>query len=426
MESIALDIYESAAVGAVVLALGMLVVSRSPALRRYCIPAPVVGGLVFMLASCALHEAGVLEIEFDDTLQKVFMTAFFCSVGFMASFELLRRGGRDLVLLLAVAGGLVIAQDLLGCGLASVLGLDSRLGLAMGSIGLVGGHGTAGSFGPLMEDDFGVANAEAVAIATATLGLAVAGFVGGPLARRRVEAGNLRPDEDDVETEEEIENSEEGTTEHGFLIALMLLAIAIGIGVVIDEALDATGITVPTYLGAMVAALVFRNVADKTQRKLPMREISTLGAICLQMFLAMVLMGTQLWTLEEIAGSMAVVLGLQLVVTSLFCYFVAFRAMGGGYDGAVAVTALAGFGLGATPNAVANMNSLFDRYGRSPRMALVVPLVGSVFLDIVNMAVILTMLNILRWLPLNTAVGSDVAWTLVWRRGSFSLPRAAP
>jgi ESS family glutamate:Na+ symporter len=388
------DVYQTALMGALALALGILMVRHSKLLRKYCIPAAVTGGLVFAIVACLFYEADVAEVSFDETLKNVFMMAFFCSVGFMASIKMLKKGGRLVLLLLALVGVLIVLQDVIGVGLSVALGMDSRMGLALGSISLVGGHGTAASFGPDLVDVYGVANADTVAIAAATFGLAISGFIGGPLAKRRIEKGNLRPDPDDQDLAEEDERPQE-IDANRFLYALMLICIGVGAGSYIVAAIKEGGLTLPVYLGAMLVAMLIRNVADWKGIELPLKEINTLGWISLSMFLSIALMVTQLWTLGDLAGKMLIILLIQTAVVALYAYYVVFNTTGKDYESAALVTATTGFSLGATPNAMANMEALFDKYGVAPKAYFAVPLVGSVFIDLLNAVAITVFLNVL-------------------------------
>lgn len=389
-----LDLYQTAALGAAVLSFGILAVKKSALLKRFCIPAAVVGGLTFALVNLTLHSADIAEFDFDETMKDVFMMVFFCSVGFMASFRMLKSGGKTVIVLLGLVSVLIIIQDTVGPALCTLLGLEPKLGLAMGSISLIGGHGTAASYGEQLVNDFNIDGADTVAIAAATFGLAFSGFIGGPLAKKRVEQYSLRPDSVDRSLVKEDEKKVE-IDNNKFLLALILMVLCIGIGTYIVAGIKEHGITLPSYLGAMLMALLVRNIADKKGYDLPLKEINTLGWISLSMFLAMALMVTKLWQLADLAGDMAIILIVQAVVVALFAYYVVFKATGSNYESAALVTAVCGFGLGATPNAVANMEALFDKYGVAPRAYFAVPLVGSVFIDLVNTAFLTLFLNII-------------------------------
>jgi glutamate:Na+ symporter, ESS family len=393
-----LDMYQTAAVAALVLALGILLVKRSGTLRKYCIPAAVVGGLIFAFLHLVLYTAGIMEFVFDTTLQTLFMITFFCSIGFMASFRMLKSGGKLVLILLAAAAILALCQDIIGVLLSSVLGLDDRLGLAMGSISLIGGHGTAAAFGPLLEDTYGVQGATVVAIAAATFGLMISGFVGGPLARKRVEKNNLRPSEEDMKEVQGFERHDAcglQIDQNRFLIALILIAITIGAGTVIYGGLADLGVTLPIYIGAMLIAVLVRNGADVSKKEIPSKEIEILGWVSLSMFLAMALTNLKLWQISDLAAPMFLILAVQVAFVAIFAYYFIFRVTGKNYESAAMVTATSGFGLGTTSNAMVNMDALFERYGIAPKAYFVVPLVGSVFIDIINIAIITGFLYLL-------------------------------
>jgi len=395
---IELDMYQTAGMGALALVLGMLLVKQFSLLRKYCIPAAVIGGLTFSITHLMLYSAGVMEFVFDTTLQTLFMIAFFCSIGFMASFRMLKSGGKLVIILLLSAAVLAFSQDIIGVVLSITMGIDDRLGLAMGSISLIGGHGTAAAFGPLMENTYGVQGATAVAIASATFGLVLGGVIGGPLAKKRVEENNLRPSNELVEEVREYGKHEAcgpQIDQNRFLKALVLIAIAIGAGTLIYDGLNGLGITLPIYIGAMLVAVLFRNSMDKLKWDTPSKEIETFGWVSLAMFLSMALMNMKLWQIADLAAPMLIILFVQVVFVALFAYYFIFRVTGRNYDSAAMVTATSGFGLGTTSNAMANMDALFERYGVAPKAYFVVPLVGSVFIDLINIGIITGFLFIL-------------------------------
>ena len=289
MEAVTFDIFQSAAVAAVILVVGLYLVKRSETLRRFCIPAAVVGGLLFAVLSLILYSSDVVEFHFDETLKNVFMMAFFCSVGFMASARMLKAGGRMVVILLLLLTVLIVLQDVIGTVMARVFGLDPMLGLCLGSVSLIGGHGTAAAYGTMFVKDYGVVGADTVAIAAATFGLAFSSLIGGPLAGRLVKRNSLVPEESEMELVSE-EEADVRITDNGFLRALILIVICVGFGTYIVSALSDLGINLPTYLGAMLLAMLIRNICDVKGVELPLREISTLGTISLSMFLVMALM----------------------------------------------------------------------------------------------------------------------------------------
>ena len=396
MYAIQLDMYQAAAVAALVLLLGRFLVRNLDLLRRYCIPEPVAGGVVFALAHLALRQAGILEISFDSTLQTFFMVVFFCSVGFTACFRLLKKGGLQVLLFLGIAVMMCVLQNGLGAFIASAFGLDPRLGLATGSIPLVGGHGTAASFGPLLEKA-GVSGASAVAIASATFGLVAGCVIGGPTAVSRIRQKNLHSFETATGSNEVVVDKNEvtGAIDSGrFLNAALCLALAIGAGTVVSAWLNKV-FTFPIYIGAMLVAAFIRNTTDMAGKEIPMEEISTIGSFSLSLFLGLAMMGLKLWELADLAVPMVVMLVAQTVLMMVYAYFVVFNLLGKNYDAAVMTSGFCGFGMGATPNAMANMQAITQKYGPAPTAYFVVPLVGSLFIDFMNTIIITSFLNLL-------------------------------
>lgn len=396
MYAIQLDMYQAAAVAALVLLLGRFLVRNLDLLRRYCIPEPVAGGVVFALAHLVLRQAGILEISFDSTLQTFFMVVFFCSVGFTACFRLLKKGGLQVLLFLGIAVMMCVLQNGLGTFIASAFGLDPRLGLATGSIPMVGGHGTAASFGPLLEKA-GVSGASAVAIASATFGLVAGCVIGGPTAVSRIRQKNLHSFETATGSNEVVVDKNEvtGAIDSGrFLNAALCLALAIGAGTVVSAWLNKV-FTFPIYIGAMLVAAFIRNTTDMAGKEIPMEEISTIGSFSLSLFLGLAMMGLKLWELADLAVPMVVMLVAQTVLMMVYAYFVVFNLLGKNYDAAVMTSGFCGFGMGATPNAMANMQAITQKYGPAPTAYFVVPLVGSLFIDFMNTIIITSFLNLL-------------------------------
>ena len=390
MKVIELDMYQATAVAAIVLLLGRILVDKIAILRKYCIPAPVVGGFIYAILHLVVRSAGIFEISADMTLKNVFMVAFFCSVGYTASFKMLKKGGIQTIVFLLLAVVMVILQNCLGAGLASAFGL----GLATGSIPMVGGHGTAGSFGPMLEE-LGVANANVVAIASATFGLVAGCAIGGPIAYNKIHKFNLKSAALDTTIEEMVEKDETGAIDSKqFLDAFLYLIIAIGAGTVVSMFLGKL-MTFPFYIGAMLVGAVIRNVMDAMQKEIPMEEIGTLGGSCLSIFLGLAMIDMKLWQLAELALPLVVMLAAQTILMFVYAYFVVFNVLGRTYDAAVMTTGFCGFGMGATPNAMANMQAVTGQYGPAPTAFMVVPLVGSLFIDFCNASILTAFINFL-------------------------------
>ena len=392
MLTINLDMFQAAAVACGVLLLGRVCVAKFEVLRRFCIPEPVVGGVIFALLHLALRSAGILEISFDSTLQTVFMNMFFCSVGFAAAFKMLKKGGKLVLVFLALAIAVVVAQNAMGAGIAAAFGLNPLLGIATGSVPMVGGHGTSAAFGPILEAA-GLEGGTAVAVASATFGLVAGCLIGGPIASSVIKKYNLKPTAN--ASGNEVEEEVAGTIDGGrFLNAVMFLLIALGIGTIIGKYLTLwTGISFPGYIGAMMAAAIIRNVWEIKGWDVPMEEINTVGGYSLSVFLGLAMMGLKLWQLADLAIPMIVMLIAQTVLMFVVARFVCFNILGRDYDAAVITSGLCGFGMGATPNAMANMQAVTRKNGPSPTAFLVVPLVGSLFIDFFNSTIITFMIG---------------------------------
>ncbi len=390
--TISFDIIQTIAIAVIVLYLGNFIRNKIHFLERFCIPAPVIGGIIFSIIVLIGYMTNYYHFEFDTTLQSVFMTAFFTTIGFSASLKILKEGGIKVFIFLAVVIVLVILQDILGISLAKLFGLNPLIGLSTGSVPMVGGHGTAGAFAPIFED-LGASGAVTVAMASATFGLIAGSMIGGPLGKRLVEKNDLRST--DTERIIIVDSSQEDSSDSKFSQAAYQIIIAMGIGTVISKVLVLiTGQTFPEYLGAMFAAAIIRNVTESSSKfEIHIDKIETIGNFCLSMFLAMALMTLKLWELADLALPLLVMLGAQTVLMSLFAYYVTFNIMGKDYDAAVIACGNCGFGMGATPNAMANMQAMTSKFGYSKKAFFIVPLVGSLFIDFVNTTIITIFMN---------------------------------
>ena len=395
MNVIEVNMYQAAGLAVLMLVIGRMLVARIEFLRKYCIPAPVVGGLIFAILHVILRSMGILEFNMDTTLQTVFMTAFFCSVGYMAAFKELKKGGIGVVKFLVLAILMCCIQDLVGGFGAKIFGLDGKLGLAMGSIPLVGGHGTAGSFGPFLED-MGVANATTVAVAAATYGLIAGCMIGGPIATSKIRKMGLKSSAiESTATAEVSVDQDTGAMDEGNLMdAAIYIVIAVGLGTIVAALLGKL-ITLPGYIGAMIVGAIIRNVQESRGVKMPMGEMGALGNICLSIFLGLAMINLKLWQLVSLALPMIVILLIQTVIMFFYASFVVFNVMGRDYDAATISSGFCGFGMGATPNAMANMQAITTQYAPAPVAFMIVPLVGSLFIDFFNAAIITAFTNFL-------------------------------
>lgn len=396
MAEVSLDMYQTLAVAVVALLIGAWLKTKIKILDRLCIPSPVVGGLLFSIITCVLYVANVIDFTWDDTLKNVCMVIFFTSVGFQANIKVLKSGGKALIILLFVVLFLIEAQDFLAVGVATLLGVDPMIGLATGSISMVGGHGTAGAFGPVLED-LGVTGATTVATAAATFGLVAGSLVGGPIGNRLIKKKDLlktRVPVDDSALVEEEEKHHRSVSQYA--PAAYQLAIAMGLGTLVSYLLSLTGMTFPIYIGAMIIAAIMRNIAEYTGKiEIHIGEINDLGGICLSLFLGIAMITLKLWQLADLALPMFILLTCQVIFMVLYARFVVFNVMGRDYDAAVLTAGSCGFGMGATPNAMANMQVLTDKYGPSVKAFLLIPLIGSMYADFVNSLSITFFINLL-------------------------------
>lgn len=380
-------------IGAVlVLLLGRWLVQRLRWLQDFNIPAPVAGGLVVAAALLALHQSTGVGFSFDAGLRTGFMLAFFASIGLSADFARLRAGGWPLVVFLVVVSVFIVAQNVLGVGLAALLGLDARLGLVAGSITLSGGHGTAAAWGKHLEDA-GVQGALVLGMACATFGLVAGGLVGGPVAKRLITRGQLKPRTDAAAAQQQSPFEQPDTvrlitTESGLqTLALFAACLAFSEGMVMLA--RGTWLELPQFVWALAGGVLLRNALVLVFRADVFdRAIDVFGNMALSLFLAMALMALNLWELAGLAAPVLIVLLAQTVLMVVFATWVTFRFMGADYDAAILAAGHCGFGMGATPTAVANMQALTDRFGPSHKAFLIVPMVGAFFIDLVNAAAI--------------------------------------
>ena len=393
---IELDMYQTMAVAVLVLMLGKFLKKRVNFLERFCIPAPVIGGVIFAVFTCICYVTGVAEFTFDDILKEVCMVFFFTSVGFQANLKVLRSGGKAMIVFLGLVITLIVFQNFLAVGLSKLLNISPLVGLCTGSIPMVGGHGTAGAFGPVLED-FGIGGATTLCTAGATFGLIAGSVMGGPVGRRLIEKKKLLDtvvQEDDSLLVEEEKKHERHTSMYPS--AVFQIIIAIGIGTIVSELLSLTGMTFPIYIGAMIVAACIRNIGEYSGKfTIYMGEINDIVGISLSLFLGMAMITLKIWQLAELALPLVILLAGQTLLILFFTYFVVFNVMGRDYDAAVLSSGVCGFGMGATPNAMANMQALCEKYEPSVKAYLLVPLVGSLFADFLNSLVVTFFINFL-------------------------------
>jgi ESS family glutamate:Na+ symporter len=402
-----LDLVQTVAFAGVILFAGYGLKRLVPLLARYNIPAPVAGGLPVAGLLTFFYTRNWQPIAFDTTLQTPLMIAFFTSVGFGASLNLLRRGG-PLVLGFTVIASIVAAlQNVVGAGAAAVLGQPPLMGVLAGSVTLTGGPATGLAFAPLFEQA-GVIGAPTLAVAAAMVGIVAGGLIGGPMGTYLIERHVRRPAPVPVaagtlanlaepQFPDPIETTPAGEDVEAYVLIkhIVLMLTAMWLGSWVSAWMAVRGLTLPAYIGAMIVAAVFRNIDDATGvMNMSQRTIDDLGNVALSLFLVMALMTLRLWELAGLVVPLILILTVQVLVIAVICLLAIPRLMGRDYDSAVMSAGFCGFMLGTTANAMANMGALVERYGPAPKAYLVVPLVGAFFIDFVNAILITVALNI--------------------------------
>ncbi|HRL21169.1 MAG TPA: sodium/glutamate symporter [Alcaligenes sp.] len=405
--NIELDIAQTVGMAAVFLVLGEYIKNRVAILARYFIPSPIIGGLVFSLIALLGHQTGAFTFQFNDDIRNFLLMAFFTTIGFSASFELLKKGGLAVGLFLGCAVALIILQNVVGVSLAMLLGANPLIGLAAGSVAMTGGHGTSAAFGPVMEAA-GATGALPAAIAASTWGLVMGCVIGGPVGLRLMKRHGItgpaphrrhRRQHEGKDTAPAMHTETIQVDDSGFdmpVYAVVLLSVAIGAGSLIINWMADQGIILPAYLGSMLVAAIMRNIIDWRRYRLPEREFEIIGNVSLAFFLVMALMVMKLWQLADVAGPLLLILVAQTILMFTFAYFITFRVMGRDYDAVVMSAGHCGFGMGATPNAMANMQAFTEDNGPSYKAFFVIPLVGSLFIDFFNAVIITGFMNVLN------------------------------
>ena len=422
MGTLSLDMIQTAGMGALALIVGMFLTRKVSFLQKYCIPSPVSGGIIFSLLTLALYAWFDIEVSFDGTLKDIFMLAFFSSVGFQCDLRVIKKGGKPLIVMLVLLVILITAQNLTAVGFTRLLGINPLIGMAAGSISMTGGHGTAGGFASVLEG-MGLQGAGTIGMAAATFGLIAGSMMGGPLAekiisKKLVHEQMQEPDEEIDPAMSGIESDEASpsgrakrvsTNEQEFqqyAKASYCILLIMGGGTVLSWLFAKMGVTFPTYFGALILAALARNLLglirykeegrwQKGEKLLDMERIVSVGNICLSMFLGMAMVSLRLWELQSLALPVIVILSSQVVLMAVFAYYLAFPLLGRNYDAAILCAGLCGFGLGATPNAMANMSAVCYKFRYTVRPFLIVPIIGAMFTDLINTGIITLFLSLL-------------------------------
>ena len=378
------DVIQTAGIAGLVFFLGTYIKNRVNFFKKFFIPAPVIGGILCSFLIFFIGFAGV-KVNFDKSLQNFFMDIFFTCIGFTCSFSVLKKSGKRGAILAVVAVVFLIIQDLVGAGLAGLFGLNKLLGVAMGSISMSGGVGSAASFGPSLEQ-LGAQDATTIGVAAATFGLLLGSLIGGPVAKKLISKYNLKSSGEEGNKAEEKVTHELNINQ--ILFTTILILVAAFLGTYIHKLLLLTTLNFPYYVGNLFGGLVVRNIYDNSKYHLRTEEVKLVSTISLDLFLSMALMTLNISALVSLAVPMIVILITQAIVMIIYAYFVTFRTMGKDYDAAVMAAGHCGVGLGQTPNAIANMSSVIEENGPAPEAWFTLPVVTVIFINIFNPIII--------------------------------------
>lgn len=400
MEAIKFDMTQTLFIAVLLLIFGNYVRSKIPFLTKYCIPGPVVGGLIFAVLALILKQNDIITFSFDTTLQKFFMNLFFTATGFGASMALLKKGGKMIVIFLILAAVLAFLQNTVAVLLAGILKVNPMIALMTGSIPLTGGHGNAAAFAPIAEE-MGYQGAVTVAVAAATFGLVVGSIMGGPVANNLIQKKGLFNKELQNANKEDSLDEQEKAQGHSFdpkrlSKGFYLIFIGLGLGSIfyITFKIILPGVTLPIHVMGMLGGVIMRIVMDSKKIEVPTEEIDTIGSVCLGVFVSMAVYTMRLWELAELALPLIILLFVQLILIFLFVRFITFNVMGRDYNAAVITAGHIGFGLGAVPVSMANMTTLSDKYAYSKIAFFVVPIIGGLFSNFTNAAIITFFMNL--------------------------------
>lgn len=399
-----IDAVTTLALASILYLLGVYIVNHVSVLKKLCIPAPVIGGLLFAILVAILQSFSIVTIKLNsDFFQNFFMLAFFTTIGLGASLKLLKLGGKVLILYFIFCGILATLQNVIGVALAKVLNIPPLLGITAGSMSMEGGHGNAAAYGQTIQQ-LGYHSALTAALAAATLGLVAGGIIGGPVVKYLINKYNLKPsqaestkeDYSTVSYNEHLHNKMEPTTV--FLLQFTIVAICMAIGSYIGNTFtDLTSINIPMYVGAMFVAVIIRNISEYGNLQLiDMKIVDKISDVSLSLFLSIALMSINLTDIYKLAIPLIIIVLVQIVFIVLFSVFIVFRGLGKNYDAAVMIGGFIGHGLGATPNAMANLDVITKKFGASPKAYLVVPIVGAFLIDLLGVPIVTSFINILK------------------------------
>ncbi|MEJ7460126.1 sodium/glutamate symporter [Staphylococcus warneri] len=394
---IELDAITTLCLACILYLIGQTIINHVSILRRICIPAPVIGGLIFAILVAVLDSFNIVKIKLDASfIQDFFMLAFLTTIGLGASLKLFKVGGKVMLLYFMFCGIMAFCQNVIGISLAKLLNIKPLLGLTAGSMSMEGGHGNAAAYGKTIQD-MGIDSAVTAALAAATLGLVFGGLIGGPVVKFLIKRYNLKPEhsDDSFKNYGEVEYNQSLHEKYKptqiFFIQFTILVFCMALGTYIGNTFtNLTNVNIPMYVGSMFVAVFVRNISEAAGFNIVDLKINEqIGDISLGIFLSLALMSIQLTEIYSLALPLIIIVLVQVVFMILFSIFVLFRGLGKDYDAAVMVGGFIGHGLGATPNAMANLDVITKKYGNSPKAYLVVPIVGAFLIDLIGVIIVM-------------------------------------
>ena len=397
-----LDPITTLAIASLLYLSGVYIINHVSILKKLCIPAPVIGGLLFSVLVAILDSTHILIIKLDsEFIQNFFMLAFFTTIGLGASLKLLRLGGKLLIIYLVFCSILAVCQNIISVSLAKVLNIPPLLGLTAGSMSMEGGHGNAAAYGQTIRD-MGFDSALTAALAAATLGLVAGGLIGGPIVKYLITKYNLKPEHaenqklnyNNMNSDKYLHNRMKPLTI--FFLQFTIVVICMAVGSYLGNTFsDVTGINIPIYVGAMFIAVIIRNISEYADLHLiDMKFVDNIGDVSLSLFLSVALMSINLTDIYQLALPLTIIVLVQVIFLVLFSVFFVFKGLGKNYDAAVMIGGFLGHGLGATPNAMANLDVITKKFGPSPKSYLIVPIVGAFLIDLIGVTIITIFINL--------------------------------
>lgn len=397
MYSLNLDITSTLILSIILFIIGNFIKNRVDILNRFCIPSPVIGGLLFSLLTLFFKFFNICDISMDTALMDYLICFFFTTVGVSMSISLIKKGGKSLIKYWLLCGILSYLQNILATILSKFLKINPLIGLMCGAISMEGGHGSSAAYGATIES-LGIQNAISVGITASTLGLILAGIIGTPLSKFLIDKYKLKPKLNyKSESISKDTNRNVNLDIFSFLEQILTIFLGISLGKLISNIfLNLTGLIIPSITGCMLISVLFRNINDKVRIiNLDFKIINFLSDLSLGLFLTMALMSIDLFKLSSLFAPILIIIICQAIFIVIYAIFICFKVLGKNFDSAIMISGLIGHGLGATPTALANMTSICDKYGYSKKAFLVVPLVSAFLLDVFTMPCIILFINIL-------------------------------